>query len=673
MSHTALLLTGNIRTFEECIDSFNNICIQFNPDIFICISQKEFELHPYIQQEYNFYNDTVLSLELLNHKFSISPLFASKIKKIIIIDNEHDNHYTNYIQLLDTKKTWQGADIYEQVYKIKRGIEEIEIYQEQNKVKYDLIMKMRFDLTIDVTYIPLLSSIKQNELLVSHSPISEPSDTILICNSIQLIKLLYQELQSLFLYNNSHCKNIHTMIRHICDNNNININPCIASTINRGFNMIFDTKITLITCFYDIGRTNWKSYSRDTSIYFKNCEKILKQRYPIYIFTTEDHRQKILDIRKKTDKYLLYTVIIIIPFEKLKYYNKIELIQNIQKETNIGIEPEFTEPAYIILIFNKVQFMTIVSSENKYNSTIFQWIDFGIHDNIIKKDVNDHIFKHIIFKPGKIRITGFISESTNLSRKSYYNTHNSTIAAGLFGGDSNSIKILSKLVEEEINTILDERYINQEQYVLYWVLCHNKELFDYYIIDSWDSMHEYFTRSNIKIALLFSGHYRSYDSCKQNISDNIITPLKTVAHVDSFISTWSDQQYSHPTLAGNFTEYEIEDTKYDLFKNKYSKDKWNTQFSGPDTCYNAISMHYKTLRVFNMANNYSARNNFKYDIIFRIRPDIIYNNKISTHLVKECLTQDMVFMPNHHGKYPEVTKYISDWFFLEIIKQCRKL
>ena len=40
MSHTALLLTGNIRTFEECIDSFNNICIQFNTDIFICISQK---------------------------------------------------------------------------------------------------------------------------------------------------------------------------------------------------------------------------------------------------------------------------------------------------------------------------------------------------------------------------------------------------------------------------------------------------------------------------------------------------------------------------------------------------------------------------------------------------------------------------------------------------------
>jgi hypothetical protein len=387
---------------------------------------------------------------------------------------------------------------------------------------------------------------------------------------------------------------------------------------------------------------------------------VLKQRYPIYIFTTEDHKDRILDIRKKTDKYLLYTVVIIISFEQLKYYNKIELIRNIQKETNVSHEPEFTEPKYIVLIYNKIHFMTLALSENKYNSTIFQWIDFGIHDNMLKPDVGEHIFKDIIFKPGKIRIAGFIPDSPNLSRKSYYNTHKPTLAASLFGGDSNSILMLNKLVEEEINTIFDERYINQEQYVLYWILCNNKELFDYYIIDGWNSLHEYFTRTNIKIALLFSGHYRTYDSCKQNISDNIITPLNTIAHVDSFISTWSG---APPTLAGNFTEYEIEDIKYNFFKQKYSKDKWNKQFSGPDTCPNAVSMHYKISRAFKLAHNYSARHNFKYDIVFRIRPDIIYDTKISTHLIKECLIKDMIFMPNHHGKYPEVTKYISDWFF----------
>ena len=63
---------------------------------------------------------------------------------------------------------------------------------------------------------------------------------------------------------------------------------------------------------------------------------------------------------------------------------------------------------------------------------------------------------------------------------------------------------------------------------------------------------------------------QTLDNIINEYDANIITPLNTIAHVDSFISTWSG---APPTLAGNFTEYEIEDIQYNFFKQKYSNCK----------------------------------------------------------------------------------------------------
>jgi hypothetical protein len=79
-------------------------------------------------------------------------------------------------------------------------------------------------------------------------------------------------------------------------------------------------------------------------------------------------------------------------------------------------------------------------------------------------------------------------------------------------------------------------------------------------------------------------------------------------------------------------------------------------------------------KVYNLANIYGLKNNIKYDIIIRIRPDVIYDNSLSTQLIKESLnSNNTIYMPNHHGKYIEVTKYISDQFFFGNTESMKKI
>lgn len=684
ISNCALLLIGNIRTFESCIHSFENICKKFNPDIFICMSNRANDLHPFIQDQYNYYSDVTMTSDQINNKFDTFPFFSSKIKKLIILDKEEENLIisNNYLHLFNSNKTWIGLDIFKQFYKLLHGIELIEKYEQLNNIKYDYIIKSRFDVNIDINTFPI-NKINNDDLFVPNSSIEEPCDHIFITNNLSILKSICVGVKELFMSDTNdkniidNCKSIHTMLGYICKNKKINIIPTIKSFINRNYNNIFNTDITIVTAFYDIGRSIWNSYTRSNDIYFTNCEKVLKQRNPIYIFTTENFKERIINIRKKTDIYFVYTKIIIIPFEDLKFYNKKETINNIQNENNkknYRNEPEFTQSNYIILIFNKLDFLLKASNENLYYSQYFQWVDFGIHNNILKPDCSEKLFNNVFYKQNKIRMVGFIPNSNSLERNEYYPTHMHTVSGGLFGGDASSLYILNDLFDKEVNTIINLRYINQEQYIFYWLLCKNPDLFDYYLMNNWDELGVvYFKNSNLNIAVCFSGHLRTYENCALNINDKIIKPLTDSGiNVYTFLSTWDKN--CNLISTNNLTDYEIEESKEDFFLKSYTRDNYNSKYSGKLTCPNSISMLYKMNKVYKLANEYGLKNNINYDVIIRIRPDVIYDNFLSTQLIKESLnSNNTIYMPNHHGKYIEVTKYISDQFFFGNTESMKKI
>lgn len=677
---SALIITGNLRSFEKCYNTFEELIQNFDCDIFMCISNIQFDLHPHIKSTNHFYNDAVLSLELLTNIFNISPIITKKIKKIILLDKieEDDDVINNFLPHFDKKKDWIGIDMFKQYYKIKKCIDFIKTYEMENGFQYNYVIKTRFDVHIDMNSLPVYPLL-DNTIYSSTYGSDIINDMCIISHSIKMIEIICNDIKNHFFDNYadiSAYNSIHTLLYFIFTSNHFNSIQCISSNINREYSSCFDFNITLVTCFYNINRDNWDAYSRPIEKYFINAGNVLNKKNPIVIFTTENYVNKCIEIRKKTDIHLIYTKIIILPFEELLYYDKMETIRDIQKKNIHNIPnnsqncPEFCIPEYIIVINNKTNFLKKVVDQNFYNSQIFQWVDFGFHENLYHFNndfFNETYFSNIFYKKDKIKISSFLNPTKIHDKKLFYNSHYETVAAGLIGGDKNAIYTLYSLCKDEFEYLLNNQLMNQEQYIYYYLLCENTDLFDYSIINRWDDLCKYYYKNTTKIAICMSGHTRTFDLCRDNITTNIINPLIEIGcNVNIFYSTWNDDDYNNSlsNLKNFCTDIEVEDYDADSFFNNFSSNQY-LNYHGlccHTTSSNASSMYYKMKNVYNLCNNYSELNHFHYDIIIRIRPDVIYSNIIDIGNIKYSLLNDYLYMPFSHGKYISVTKNIFDYF-----------
>jgi hypothetical protein len=289
------------------------------------MSNIEHDLHPYIKKTHNFYNDNILTLEQIKLKFNLSPLFSSKIKILKLLNNEEEDNTINYKYLhkFNKKKEWTGIDIFKQYYKFNLGLKEIEFYEKQNNIKYNYIIKTRFDLEIYVNTLPTFP-LENNNIYIKNEDIPDYiNDLIFIGNNIEILKTITSNVINIFLNNNENNEmkekfnSIHTILKYVFEKNNIIPIRNVSCVLNRNYGEVFNIKISLVTCFYNIGRESWKNSNRPIEKYFINCENVLKQKCPLYIFTTEEYVERCRHIRMKTDINMLYTKIIIIPFEKL--------------------------------------------------------------------------------------------------------------------------------------------------------------------------------------------------------------------------------------------------------------------------------------------------------------------------------------------------------------------
>lgn len=177
----------------------------------------------------------------------------------------------------------------------------------------------------------------------------------------------------------------------------------------------------------------------------------------------------------------------------------------------------------------------------------------------------------------------------------------------------------------------------------------------------------------MNIAILISGHIR--DCNTDNINENIINTLKSSGYnVDVFVSTWSinerrlggamylDDKVTENISKLNPVKIEIEDNKRHDFLHRY-KSVILHQHMSTETCADAVSQLYKLYKCIELMRSYSNENNKKYDIVIKIRPDIIYFNKISITDIDKCLNNNCVYMAEWHKRYENVTMKIMDCFF----------
>ncbi len=171
---------------------------------------------------------------------------------------------------------------------------------------------------------------------------------------------------------------------------------------------------------------------------------------------------------------------------------------------------------------------------------------------------------------------------------------------------------------------------------------------------------------NKKIALCFSGDLRTIDKTIDNILENLINPLKEEFDVDIFFSTWKiDNSETVDNVKSKLQNliFEEENKMDEFFISNYSNNNYKKdRLMCASTPYNASAMWYKVWKSKQLYLDYSIQNNFEYSCVFRLRPDIIYNEKIDTKLVHESIENNSIYMSKWHGLYESVTFQLLDHF-----------
>ena len=256
--------------------------------------------------------------------------------------------------------------------------------------------------------------------------------------------------------------------------------------------------ITIVTAFYDIGREDWKYFTRKTSYYFECFERLCQLKNKIVVFSEIKFKSlfdKIIhDI--KPDLVVIYEDI----FDSNKeLINKIKKTQKIlQKRGGLtyGLtSPEHWCPEYVLLTTLKTYFCCAAINKISEIDNIVSWIDFGYirkekylpESKIWKYNFGNKIYLWSIRNiPQKINILEIIKNNIVY------------IMAGHIVASKEKWYYLNNLMNEQLDQLLSNTLIDDEQTLLLLSYMSNKkefvlyrEIIDYDNLDWFYIFHHY--------------------------------------------------------------------------------------------------------------------------------------------------------------------------------------
>lgn len=164
----------------------------------------------------------------------------------------------------------------------------------------------------------------------------------------------------------------------------------------------------------------------------------------------------------------------------------------------------------------------------------------------------------------------------------------------------------------------------------------------------------------MRIALCCSGHLRTIKECFPTLEKNGGGNLFDGNIVDLFLCTSDSNEYQNEKyvdlhenqikklLPFNHVEYyKVPNRIENLIMENYDLDvvvpetiSWGKSFGYP------ASMFHKIFISQSMREDYESKNNFKYDLVFRIRPDLFYKwFPFNCHLEGFLKNKDILYIP----------------------------
>jgi hypothetical protein len=142
---TAILLIGNIRTWDQCKENFRSVFSNLDYDIFLSTYDLRYGYHPAVQNSIHDSSDCFLSNDEILDLFKDFNLKNYVIESISDVRAHYDNVLHN--QLHPNFKNHPHSVL--QYRKLLQAYELLEKYEKDNQIKYDYVIKTRCDLILN--------------------------------------------------------------------------------------------------------------------------------------------------------------------------------------------------------------------------------------------------------------------------------------------------------------------------------------------------------------------------------------------------------------------------------------------------------------------------------------------------------------------------------------------
>lgn len=248
-----------------------------------------------------------------------------------------------------------------------------------------------------------------------------------------------------------------------------------------------NTDITLVTGFFDINRSKWKTFSRPQDEYFTNAKRVLSLAHPMVIFIDSKYFDFVREHRKQYDEK--YTIVVDYNFNDLKYYQLRNDIKEIMESEDFKqglvdpIVPEVWNPDYNVVIWSKLDLIMNSINLNPFNSTHYGWIDFGLHKHCLSEQfINNQLVKSPI--EDKIRLLCRSKpETSDLNIIKFFKSHCNRFAGGFMTGSINNFKIFYEEQDKLIKEAMLLNVVDCEQSLHAVIYLRHPELFSLYFGD----------------------------------------------------------------------------------------------------------------------------------------------------------------------------------------------
>lgn len=209
---TAIILVGNIRTWDICKENFIKTFNHLNPDIFVSTYKLQYGYHPHIQGVIGNSEDNLLNFYDIVNKFNelnVKCVYVGEYNKKTSV-----NVHPQFAHL--------SSNCFEQYKTFNRGIEYMIDYEKFNNFEYDVIIKTRCDICYNKIDLDCLND---NTIIIDNHNIF-PNDCIFISTRDIMIDISNFMINEFFspLYTDSHLNPPHGLLHNAIKNKNLDIN-----------------------------------------------------------------------------------------------------------------------------------------------------------------------------------------------------------------------------------------------------------------------------------------------------------------------------------------------------------------------------------------------------------------------------------------------------------------